>query len=224
MNDEPPSQIRSADPPGDGWVEEDLVSISALQHYVYCPRQCALIHVEQVWSENVFTLRGRRAHERVDAPGHRTRDDERTVRALDLWSDRLGLVGRADAVVFDEVGRPYPVEHKVGTRAARRADEVQLCAQALCLEEMFVHAVPEGALFYGRSRRRRVVALDAALRAETEAAVAAVRALLHERCLPPPAADSRCPRCSLIESCMPYAPRRLHRMTATADDSPEGEP
>ncbi|WP_457651745.1 CRISPR-associated protein Cas4 [Rhodocaloribacter sp.] len=194
------------------WAEEDLVPISALQHYVYCPRQCALIHVEQVWDENVFTLRGRRAHEQVDAPGHRRRGEERTVRALPLWSDRLGLVGRADVVVFGEDGAPYPVEHKVGPRKARRADEVQLCAQALCLEEMFARPVPEGALFYGRSRRRRTVVFDEALRTETEATVAAVRALFRQTVLPPPAADARCRYCSLLEACMPFAPKRMRSM------------
>lgn len=185
------------------------VPISALQHYVYCPRQCALIHVEQVWDENVFTLRGRRAHQRVDTPGHRQREDQRTVRALDLWSERFGLTGRADVVVFDADDQPFPVEHKVGARKARRADAVQLCAQALCLEEMFDAAIPEGAVFYGRTRRRQPVVFDAALRAETEAVIVAVRALLQQPTLPPPAADARCPRCSLIEACMPYAPERL---------------
>ncbi len=194
------------------WAEEDLVPISALQHYVYCPRQCALIYVEQVWDENIYTLRGRRAHERVDAPGHRQRGEERTVRALPLWNERLGLVGRADVVVFTEDGTPYPVEHKVGPRKARRADEVQLCAQALCLEEMFGRTVPEGALFYGRSRRRRRIVLDAALRSQTEATVEAVRALFRRTKLPPPAADARCRDCSLIEACMPFAPKRMRSM------------
>ena len=193
------------------WQEEDLVPISALQHYVYCPRQCALIHVEQVWDENVFTLRGRRAHERVDVSGRRQRGSEEAVRALPLWSERLGLVGRADVVVF-EGGVPYPVEHKVGARKARRADEVQLCAQALCLEEMFACAIPEGALFYGKTRRRRPVELGAALRQETEAVVAAVRRLLRQTALPPPVCDARCERCSLTEACMPQAPGRLSRM------------
>lgn len=183
--------------------------ISALQHYAYCPRQCALIHVEQAWTENLYTLRGRRAHERVDDVGGATRDGVRTERALPLFSDRLGLVGRADVVEFGPDGTPYPVEHKVGPRKAQRADEVQLCAQALCLEEMFGKAVPEGALYYAKSRRRRPVAFDPALRTETARLVDAVRALLESRRLPPPVADARCPRCSLIETCMPYVVERL---------------
>ena len=193
----------------------DLVPISALQHFVYCQRQCALIHVERVWSENVFTLRGRRAHERVDTPGHRTRAGERSVRALDIWSERLGIIGRADVVVFDEADRPYPVEHKVGSRKSRRADEIQLCAQALCLEEMFGRQVKEGALFYGRTRRRRVVAIDNDLRSETEAVIDATRDLLSNRRLPAPAADSRCRHCSLIEACLPFAPGNLSRLDST---------
>jgi CRISPR-associated exonuclease Cas4 len=195
------------------WAEEDLVPISALQHYTYCPRQCALIHVEQVWDENIFTLRGRRAHERVDEPGHRQRGEKRTVRALPLWSERLGLVGKADVVVFNEQGMPFPVEHKVGSRKTRRADEVQLCAQVLCLEEMFGHPVPEGALFYRKTRRRRRVAINEKLRQATEATAEAVRALMHHQTLPQPVADERCRHCSLIEACMPYAPGRFHRMT-----------
>lgn len=208
INDPSPA----SDPALSGWAEEDLVPISALQHYVYCPRQCALIHVEQVWSENVFTLRGRRAHERVDDPGHRQRKDGNRLRALSLWSERLGLVGRADMVIFADGGMPYPVEHKVGARRAGHADEVQLCAQAFCLEEMFDRPVPEGALFYGKTRRRRVVAFDAALRRDTEAVIASTRALLHQTRLPEPVADDRCRRCSLLEACMPFARQRLHRM------------
>jgi len=214
VSNNPPvnEQAQDSDPETPGWAEADLVPISALQHYVYCPRQCALIHVEQVWSENVFTLRGRRTHERVDEPGQRQRDEGRRVRALVLWSERLGLTGRADVVVFRADGMPYPVEHKAGRRRASRADEVQLCAQALCLEEMFDRPVPEGALFYGKTRRRRVVRFEPSLRRETEATVEATRALLQQTRLPPPVADSRCRRCSLIEACMPFAHRRLHRM------------
>lgn len=207
MNDAP----RDSDPVS-AWEEADLVPISALQHYVYCPRQCALIHVEQVWSENVFTLRGRRAHERVDDPGRRQREDGNRVRALPLWSERLGLVGRADMVIFQDDGTPYPVEHKVGPRRASHADQVQLCAQALCLEEMFDRPVPEGALFYGKTRRRRTVSFDASLRRDTEAVIAATRTLLQQTTLPEPAADNRCRRCSLLEACLPFARRRLHRM------------
>lgn len=186
----------------DGAFGEDTIPLSALQHYVYCPRQFALIHLEQVWEENVFTLRGRRAHEGLDLPEGLVRKGVRTELALPLWSERLGLVGRADVVEFVE-GRPYPVEHKVGPRLAREADQVQLCAQALCLEEMLGVEVPKGALFYRASRRRLEVAFTPELRAKVHQVVSEVRALFAAPRLPPPVNDRRCRHCSLKEACMP---------------------
>lgn len=182
---------------------DEPIPISALQHYVYCPRQCALIHVEGVWEENLFTLRGRRAHEGVDVPEGMVREGVRVEYALPLFSERLGLVGRADVVEFHG-GAPYPVEHKVGPRRARLADEVQLCAQALCLEEMLGVEVPRGALFYRASRRRREVRFTPELRALVERTVVEVRALLESARLPPPVHDARCRDCSLVDACMPY--------------------
>ena len=192
-------------------VEEDqyLVPVSALQHYVYCPRQCALIHVEQIFEENLYTLRGRRAHEHVDEPGGEQVGQVRVERGLPIWSERLGLVGRADWVEFLPDGTPYPVEHKVGPRRARRADEIQLCAQAMCLEEMVGRQVPRGALYHHRSRRRREVLFDLRLRQEVEITTALVRALLRSGKLPPPAADRRCRDCSLVDRCMPFVFDRL---------------
>ena len=179
--------------------------VSALQHYVYCPRQCALIHVEDAWQENIFTMRGKRVHDRVDIPDGMLRDGIRIERALPIWSDSIGLVGRADVVEFLPDGTPYPVEHKVGPRKYRAADEVQLCAQALCLEEMLGLPVPEGALYYHRSRRRRLVAFGDELRARVIRVTSEVRALFEMRTLPPPVTDGRCTRCSLLEICLPYA-------------------
>ena len=181
------------------------VLISALQHYLYCPRQCALIHVEGTFDENLYTLRGHRAHERVDTPEHEFIAGVRVERALPLFSDRLGLVGKADVVEFLADGTPYPVEYKVGARKLKEADDVQLCAQALCLEEMLSVTVPEGSLYYARTRRRRVVAFDKALRERVVRTTEAVRALFHQDVLPPPVADDRCPKCSLIDACMPFA-------------------
>ena len=205
------------------WSDRDLVPISALQHHAYCPRQCALIHVEKVWDENVYTLRGRRAHERVDEAGGATRDGVRTERALPLFSDRLGLVGKADVVEFDADGTPLPVEHKVGSRSkgawARRADEVQVVAQAVCLEEMFERPVPLAALFYGKTRRRVDVEVTPERRADLERRVVEVRALLRESRLPAPVADGRCPKCSLIETCMPDVVARLGAPEPDDDDS-----
>lgn len=185
------------------WRDEQLVPISALQHYEYCPRQCALIHVEQVWDENIYTLRGRRAHERVDTSITEWRDGERRVFALPIWSEKLGLTGRADVVVFEDSGRIYPVEHKVGSRKAQAADDVQLCAQALCLEEMFDCHIQQGEVFYARSRRRRTVLFTLALRQHVEQTVVAVRLLLNQSQLPSPVTDQRCEKCSLVETCMP---------------------
>jgi len=184
------------------WLDEaPEVTISALEHWSYCPRQCALIYVEQVWDENQFTIRGTVAHEKVDAGDREIMRGVHLVRAIPLWSERLGLSGKADLVEFRPQG-PYPVEYKVGRRRGEHA-EIQLCAQALCLEEMLQTAVPRGAVFHHAERRRYEVEFDAALRARTEATVAAVREMLRTQNLPQAPNDARCPRCSLINACLP---------------------
>ncbi|MDD2663803.1 MAG: CRISPR-associated protein Cas4 [Dechloromonas sp.] len=187
----------------------DPIPLSALQHWCYCPRQCALIHVEQVFEENLFTQRGQALHKRVDDPGCEVREGLRSERALPLFSDRLGLVGKADVVEFLADGTPYPVEYKHGSRHKRAdiaaCDDIQLAAQALCLEEMFGRPVPEGALYYASSRRRRIVAVDADLRAKTESTAAAVRQLLQSGEMPPPLNDDHCRACSLRDLCQPEA-------------------
>lgn len=192
------------------WLEDDYVPLSALEHYSYCPRQCALIHVEQVFDENVFTLRGRAVHEHVDEPGAEEVEGVRIERALPLWSHRYGLTGKADIVEFHE-GVPYPVDYKHGAKRAKAHDELQLCGQALCLEEMLGAAVPGGAIYHFTSRRRREVRFDDELRAKTVQTVGQVRALLRERVLPPPPNDARCPNCSLFEACMPRVLREKGR-------------
>ncbi len=179
-----------------------LVPISALEHYSYCPRQCALIHVEQSYSENLYTLRGNRAHERVHTDGGDARRSVTVRRGLSLWSRRLGLTGKADAVEF-VAGEPYPVEYKVGTHRPGGHEDLQLCAQALCLEEMLGVAIPEGAIYYHASRHRETVPLDAALRERTEGAIAAIHTMLAEHHLPTAPNDARCRKCSLIDSCLP---------------------
>jgi len=139
--------------------EDALIPLSALQHYLFCPRQCALIHVEQIWAEDGATAAGRLLHERVDAGGAETRPGVRTERGVALRSWALGVAGRADVVEYvGKPPRPMPVEYKRGKPKAHRADEIQLCAQAICLEEMFGVVIPEGALFYGQTRRRQRVA------------------------------------------------------------------
>jgi CRISPR-associated exonuclease Cas4 len=187
----------------------DPIPLSALQHWCYCPRQCALIHVEQAFAENIHTLRGQAVHRLTDQPGVEVRAGLRVERALPLWSERLGLIGKADVVEFEPDGTPFPVEYKAGSRAKASwiaaCDELQLAAQALCLEEMLGRAVPAGALFYAKSKRRRTVAIDAALRRRVEEAVAAVRALLEVAVLPAPTIDDRCEKCSLADICQPTA-------------------
>lgn len=196
--------------------EDNLVLISALEHYSYCPRQCGLIHVEQIFDENVFTLRGRAAHDRAHEAISRTENGVRVERGLPLWSERYGLTGVADVVEFHPDGRVYPVEYKHGARQRHVHDELQLCAQALCLEEMLGLAVPEGAIYSHQSRRRREVALDEALRQLTLEVVAQVRAMHQSGNLPPPVNDRRCPRCSLIDACVPGASRAASQRAALA--------
>ena len=187
--------------------EPAAIPLSALQHWCYCPRQCALIHVEQVFADNLHTLRGQAVHKQVDQPGVETRAGVRVERALPVWSDRLGLIGKADVVEFESDGAPYPVEYKHGSRnkAAWIAacDDLQLAAQALCLEEMTGKPVPAGALFYATSKRRREVRISVDLRQRVEDATAAVRALIQAGILPLPANDARCEKCSLREICQP---------------------
>lgn len=177
------------------------VPISALEHFVYCPRQCALIHVEQTFDENLYTIRGSRAHDRVTSGETSWESGVRVARSLPLYSDRYGIHGKADVVELRESG-PVPVEYKLG-RPRRQAAEVQLCAQALCLEEMFEVDVPIGCLYSVGSRRRSEVRLDARLRAQTVDAIDKVRCQLDRMELPAAPNDDRCPRCSLIDTCLP---------------------
>ena len=188
--------------------DADLVALSALQHYLFCPRQCALIHVEQLWAENAATAEGRVVHERVHAVESEMRRGLRTVTGMPLRSRRLGVAGIADVVELypGPAGSwlPVPVEHKRGRPKSHRADEVQLCAQAFALEEMFGVVVAEGALFYGQPRRRSTVTFDAGLRSLTERVAAETRALLDAGSTPRMTYDKkRCDACSLIELCRP---------------------
>lgn len=198
------------------WDDEHLeVPISAIEHYSYCPRQCALIHVEQTFEDNVFTIRGRLAHERVDSGDDKPARGVQVARGVPLWSERLGLRGKADLVELRPEG-PYPVEYKVGRRRGPHAD-LQLCAQALCLEEMLGVPVPRGAVYYHAVRRRHEVVFDEPLRARTVAAVVAIREMLRAQQLPPAPNDARCPNCSLVQACLPRVvgePVRLRGLQA----------
>ena len=194
--------------------EPDPIPLSALQHWAYCPRQCGLIHLEQAFDDNLHTQRGQAVHAQVDKPGVEERKGLRIERALPVWNDQLGLIGKADVVEFEPDGTPYPVEYKHGSRnkAADIAacDDLQLAAQALCLQAMTGRAVGEGALYYASSKRRRIVPITPELRALVGETADAVRAMLRAGVLPPPTADTRrCKACSLRERCQPEALSRL---------------
>jgi len=190
------------------YLEADLIPISALQHYLVCPRQCALIHLEGLWAENRLTAEGRVLHDRAHQGLTETRGEIKTVTGLKLRSLSLGLSGQADVVEFHRDGgawRPFPVEYKRGRLQKREADAVQLCAQALCLEEMLGLEVPAGALFYGQSRRRVPVIFDGALKSKTKTTAGAVHDLFASGRTPPPiqAAGRPCRSCSLAAECLP---------------------
>jgi len=187
--------------------EDAPVMISALRHYLYCPRSCALVQIECMWSENRFTAEGRLLHDKANQPTVEKRKGVRTVTAMPLESEALGIVGVADVVEFHATAQgeqPYPVEYKRGKPKAHRADEVQLCAQALCLEEMLGKPCPEGALYYGKTRRRQVVLFDELLRALTRQVIADTRALIDSGKTPPAQYETkRCDACSLVDDCQP---------------------
>lgn len=189
-------------------AESQLLPLSALQHLLYCPRQCALIHLEQAWAENRFTAEGKVLHERAHEGSHESRPGVRITRTLPVRSLELGLSGQCDIVEFHRDGSVLPVEYKRGRPKAHRADEVQLCAQALCLEEMLETGLPRGALFYGKRQRRTEVRFDDELRRLTRDTIDALHRLIDHRVTP--LADyepKRCDACSLIDLCRPKALR-----------------
>lgn len=217
--------------------EDDLLPLSGLQHLVFCERQWALIHIEQLWAENRLTAQGRVLHERAHESGGESRPGLRVARGLRLRSLRLGLSGQADVVEFhataagvrvsgeEGLWRPFPIEYKRGRPKPDRCDEVQLCAQALCLEEMFESPITAGALYYGTPRRRLEVPFDASLRAETEGLAARMHQLYGVRATPRAIYLPKCDNCSLIALCMPRTlakpqgvARYLARALAAGDD------
>ena len=182
----------------------DDIAISALEHYSYCPRQFGLIHVERVWRESEMTLQGSRAHHRADLPIQRHERGVDIWRAVPLWSRRLCLFGRADIVEVLDDATVLPVEYKRGERKPSVHERVQVCAQALCLEEMLETSVEAGALYHVASKTRLDVAIDAELRSLTESIAAQVRADVEAGTCPSPIADVRCDTCSLQEDCLPH--------------------
>ncbi|MBK8570372.1 MAG: CRISPR-associated protein Cas4 [Nitrosomonadales bacterium] len=185
---------------------DEPINVSALNQYTYCPRRCGLIYLENEFSDNIHTSRGNAEHERVDQIGYvTTREGARTEYALPIWSERLGLIGKCDVVEFWPDGNIYPVEYKHGARKKRLNDDLQLVAQALCLEEMIGKVITHGAIYHHTSRRRREIAITPELRQQVEDTVAAIRAMMDSGKLPPPVNDARCKECSLKEICQPQA-------------------
>jgi CRISPR-associated exonuclease Cas4 len=191
-------------------TETDSIPLSALQHWVYCPRQCGLIHLEQAFEDNIHTARGQAVHHLVDEPGYEMKAGVKVERALPLWSDRLNLIGKADLVEFHPDGVVFPVEFKHGRKRQKVHDDIQLAAQAMCLEDMLGHPIPEGAIYHASSRRRRVVDITPELKRMVVDTAEAIRTMLATGKLPPPANDERCRECSLKDICQPEA------VTATA--------
>lgn len=231
------------------YTEEDLLPLSALQHLLFCERQAALIHIERVWRDNPLTVEGSHLHERADGGEAESRGDVRIVRSLALRNLRLGLSGKTDVVEFHRVPasppetapagvalpdvpglwQPFPIEYKRGKPKTHRADEVQLCAQALCLEEMLGATVPAGALFYAQTRRRTEVPFDAELRRLTEETAVRLHRLFASGVTPKAVREPKCDHCSLLDVCLPesashsarlYLKKFLETAVQSTDDSP----
>lgn len=189
------------------YSEDDLLMVSALQHLLFCPRQCALIHIEQQWTENIFTAEGRVLHERVHTAGRESRRKVKVEFDVPIRSMSLGVVGRADIVEFhlqdDGIWLPFPVEYKRGRPKKDDSDRVQLCAQSICLEEMLEVSVPTGALYYGKKKRRVEVVFDEGLRQTTIDTAKRLHDLLNSRCTPSPVYSPACESCSFLETCLP---------------------
>lgn len=194
--------------------ESNFIMLSSLQHFQFCPRQCALIYLEQQWAENRFTAEGRVLHGQADSKKENIVGGVHIVRTLPICSHRLGLSGQADVVEFHEDGTIFPVEYKRGRPKKDRCDEVQLCAQAICLEEMLDVVIPKGALFYGQKRRRKLVVIDAELRQLTESISEQIHQLFRSGLTPPAKHSKKCDQCSLLQVCMPKSCRKnrsVHR-------------
>lgn len=195
----------------EGYDEDELIHLAALNQYAYCPRRCALIHIEQLWDENIFTAEGRIMHDKVDTADRESRGNIHIEYGVQMRSLRLGLIGKADVVEFHKQGDewiPFPVEYKRGKPKIDDCDKVQLCAQAICLEEMLNVEIKEGALFYGLTRRREDVVFNKKLRTETEDAAKKVHELIESGITPKAEYSKKCKKCSLLELCMPKVSRK----------------
>lgn len=186
-------------------IEADPIPLSALQHWAYCPRQCGLIHLEQAFADNIHTARGQAVHHMVDTPGYEIKSGVRVERALPLWSNRFNLIGKADLVEFHPDGTVFPVEFKHGAKRQKQHDDIQLAAQAMCLEDMLGRRVSKGAIFHASSHRRREVTITPELRQLVIETAESIRAMLASGRLPLPVNDARCKECSLKDICQPEA-------------------
>ncbi|MFB6224834.1 MAG: CRISPR-associated protein Cas4 [Candidatus Paceibacteria bacterium] len=190
---------------------DNMLPISALQHYAYCPRQFALIHVEQVWIENRFTAEGRILHERVDSGENESRGNIRYERGVALISHVYGLTGKMDLLEIEKKNSIIyrPVEYKRGKSKVEEWDRIQLCAQGICLEEMKNKTVSEGAIWYWESRQREIVSFSDSLRKVTLDCIEAAHILMEKGQMPFPISNhKRCRACSLIDICQPQRFRK----------------
>lgn len=196
--------------------DNDEIHISAISQYSYCPRRFSLMYLEAEFEDNVYTLQGRSLHEKVDRVDESClQDGVQIERALRLWSKRYNLYGKADIIEFREDGSIFPIEYKRGKKRHQVPDDRQLCAQALCLEEMFEKTVESGTIFYGRSRRRRDVSFDARLREETIETIRLIAVATRNRTIPPPPNDERCINCSIRNICQPTAITSVERFSVS---------
>ena len=218
------------------YLEDDLLPVSALSDFVFCERRAALHFIERIWEDNLFTAEGTILHERVDEDSNtETRGNIRIARSIPLRSLRLGLVGKADVVEFHKTETdgiklegasglwlPFPVEYKRGYLRPERSFEIQLCAQALCLEEMLGGNIPSGAIYYGKTRRRMDVVFDKALRTETEEAAKKVHELIESGITPKAEYSAKCKKCSLVELCLPKVSSKASNYLLKVVDSASG--
>ena len=218
------------------YPEEQWLQLAGLQHYAYCPRQWALIHLEQQWAENLRTTQGHILHEKAHEASSEKRGGLLILRDLRVFSETLGISGACDVVEFyeDEAGvplhgrpgkwRPYPVEYKRGKPKEHQADELQLCAQALCLEEMLCCTICEGALYYGEPRRREPVAFTESLRRTVAGWLREMHELARRGHTPKPGPGRRCSACSLKDLCLPglrrHADAKAYLRAAIEEVSP----
>lgn len=190
------------------YSEDNFLQLSALQHFVFCQRQCALIHIEQLWFENVLTAEGRIMHENVHEEHAECRKNVRIERGMAIHSFELGLSGKADVVEFHRTADgkdwiPFPVEYKHGKPKADDCDKVQLCAQTLCLEEMMNIKIPGGAIFYGKTKHRLDVQFDESLRQKTKETAKQLHSFIEAGRTPAPVYSPKCLSCSFVDECLP---------------------